>query len=83
MSNRRYERGRENDLLHWLRSVVELVEQYCEGRELIVGGPGMTKDKFIKELPARIKVNHMESICYTDENGLWELMRKERYIKVN
>lgn len=83
MSNRRYERGREMDLIHWLRKVADIIKDnhYYDGRQLIVGGPGMTKERFIKELPEYIanRVSNVESCCYTDENGLYEMIKKSRY----
>lgn len=47
-SQRRFERDRERALQSWLRYIVEKVESY--DMKIIIGGPGMTKDKFIKEL---------------------------------
>ena len=51
-SKNRFQRAREEALKHWLRKVVEIVLGYHEGRNIIVGGPGMTKESFIKELPS-------------------------------
>jgi peptide chain release factor subunit 1 len=50
-SQRRFERDRERALKEWLRSVVDIVKGYSENRNIIVGGCGMTKDLFIKEMP--------------------------------
>jgi peptide subunit release factor 1 (eRF1) len=54
---------------------------YTDGKQLIIGGPGMTKDKFVGEFPISIKnkVLRVTSVGYTDENGLWELAGKSRY----
>lgn len=78
----RFQRGREEALKHWLRKVAEIVVGYHEGRSIIVGGPGMTKDKFIEELPSwlRLRVSEVRSVGYTNESGLWELMKMERYV---
>jgi peptide subunit release factor 1 (eRF1) len=80
-SQRRFERDRERALKGWLRMVVDVLKDYHEGRNIIVGGCGMTKDLFIKELPRNIqeKVTDVRSVGYTDENGLWELMKVSRY----
>ena len=50
-SQMRFQRDRERALQSWLRSVLEQVKQLHNGRDIIIGGPGMTKDKFIKEFP--------------------------------
>lgn len=81
-SERRFERGREEALKHWLRKVLEIVLQYHDNRQLIVGGPGMTKDAFVKEMPDWLaqRIIRTTSVGYTTENGLWELMGKSRYV---
>lgn len=80
-SERRFERGREEALKHWLRKVLEIAIESHMGRQLIVGGPGMTKAAFVKEMPDWLakKVIRTDSVGYTNENGLWELMGKSRY----
>lgn len=78
-SAQRFERGRDEAVKQWLRKVVGVVKDVYDGRELIVGGPGMTKDKFVKELPSYIIVKDIRSCGYTDENGLYELMGVSRY----
>ena len=83
-SQRRFERGRDEALKHWLRKVVDVVMRHHEGRRLVIGGPGMTKDRFVKELPGYVadKVDRMESCGYTCDAGLYELLGKSRYAKV-
>ena len=81
-SKERFARGREEALKHWLRKVAENVtHHFPQDGKLVVGGPGMTKDKFIKELPKHVsdKIIMVESCGYTDEAGLWELIKKSRY----
>ena len=51
-SKARFQRGREEALKQWFRKVVDLVRFYQEGRNIVVGGPGMTKDQFLKEFPS-------------------------------
>jgi peptide chain release factor subunit 1 len=81
-SAQRFERGRNEALKHWLRKVRDVVISYGDDRELIIGGPGMTKEKFIKELPGYVaeSIIEVKSVGYTDENGLWELIGSSRYI---
>ncbi len=80
-SNRRFERGREEKLKQWLRAVVDVLIETDRGLPFIVAGPGMTKDKFVEELPQRFqqRVVRTENCGYTDENGLWEVVGKSRY----
>lgn len=80
-SQARFQRGRDEILKFWLRMVGEKLRFYFDGQDIIVGGAGMTKDQFIAELPADMaaKILRVESVGYTDENGLWELLGKSRY----
>lgn len=80
-SQRRFERDRERALLAWLRMVVETLQSLDSGLNVVIGGPGMTKLRFLAELPLELKarVVDMRSAGYTDENGLWELARLSRY----
>ena len=80
-SQRRFERDRDRALVSWLRSVVEILIGLDTGLNVIIGGPGMTKLRFLTELPTDLKgrVVDMRSAGYTDENGLWELARLSRY----
>ena len=80
-SQRRFERDRNRALKEWLRKVVDIVKEYCDNKKIIIGGCGMTKDVFIKELPMYIqeKIIDIRNVGYTDENGLWELIQKSRY----
>lgn len=82
-SQARFQRGRDESVKQWLRTVVEKTIFFSGDRELIIGGAGMTKDKFVNDLPAHIssRIVRVDSVCYTDENGLWELMKKSRYIE--
>lgn len=81
-SQMRFNRGRKEEVKSWLRKVAGVVVRHSEGRDLVVGGAGMTKDEFLGELPAavRARVREVRSVGYTDENGLWELMRMHRYV---
>jgi peptide chain release factor subunit 1 len=51
-SQRRFERGREEKLKHWLRKIVSTIIDLRQNRKMIIGGPGMTKDLLIKEFPS-------------------------------
>jgi len=83
-SQARFGRAREEALTQWLRKVLEIVKPYAVGKQLIIGGPGMTKDEFIKEFSdeLRAQIIRVDSVGYTDENGLYELMGKSRHEKV-
>ena len=83
-SKARFQRGREEALKAWLRKVAEVVTAEVGDRQLVVGGPGMTKDKFIEELPQNVsnKISRVESCGYTDENGVYELQKRSRYVSV-
>jgi peptide chain release factor subunit 1 len=50
-SQRRFERGRAEALKRWLRIVLDALRAADRGQQILVGGPGMTKDQFINELP--------------------------------
>jgi len=50
-SQRRFERGRAEALKAWLRRNVQTLRDLYKNQDIIIGGPGMTKDLFIKELP--------------------------------
>ena len=79
-SAQRFARGREQALKRWLRDVAEKLRLVYDGREIIIGGPGMTKDRFVEELHTDVRnaVKDVRSCGYTDENGLWEMMRLSR-----
>ena len=54
MSQARFQRGHEVALLAWLRKVLSVTESHVRDKEtkLIVGGAGMTKERFLNEMPA-------------------------------
>ena len=81
-SQRRFERGRDEALKHWLRKVADIVKEHHTDRALIIGGPGMTKERFVKELPKHIsdKIIEIRSAGYTNDAGLYEIMKMSRYI---
>ena len=84
-SQRRFERDRNRAFMEWIRMVVEKLRAFHKNQKIIVGGCGMTKDIFVKEMTREMRdsVIDIRSVGYTDENGLWELMRISRYEKVN
>lgn len=83
-SANRFARDRERALKHWLRKVIEKIETTCEGRNIIIGGPGMTKDVMIKDMPVQLrdKIERVGSVGYTDISGLYECLGISRYEKV-
>jgi len=50
-SQRRFERGREEAVKQWLRKVRDVLRAHDRGQDIIVGGAGMTKNRFVEELP--------------------------------
>ena len=80
-SKNRFQRGREEALKGWMRKVAEVVKREHNDEDIIVGGPGMTKNRFIGELPMWLqnRVIDVRNSGYTDENGLHEIMGKSRY----
>lgn len=80
-SAQRFARGREQALKRWLRDVADKLKIIYKGREIVVGGPGMTKDRFVEELHTDVKnkVISVRSVGYTNDSGLWELMNLQRY----
>lgn len=80
-SAQRFARGREEALKHWLRKVADKLRAIYDGRNTIVGGPGMTKDRFIEELHTDVQrtVIDVRSCGYTSDSGLWELLNMSRY----
>ncbi len=83
-SQRRFERLREIAEHEYLKRVAEEVNeifmQVPDLQMLIVGGPGPTKEEFLKlgmlKEPLRQKVKAVLDCCYTDESGIRELMDK-------
>jgi peptide subunit release factor 1 (eRF1) len=59
------------------------LKEYHKDRQIIIGGPGMTKTKFTEYLHPyqKEKIADIKHTGYTDENGLWEMIGMSRYIK--
>jgi peptide chain release factor subunit 1 len=83
-SARRFERLRDNELNEYYKRIAEsaqriLIDQY-KVRGLIVGGPGATKDTFLKEeyLDYRLQGNVVAVLdtSYSGEEGVRELVDK-------
>jgi len=79
-SQHRFERDRDRALKQWLKLVADKVMAFHKDRPITIGGPGMTKQRLIPYLHAYCKVAAVESVGYTDENGLWELAKISRYV---
>lgn len=82
-SKERFARGRDEALKHWLKKVAEIAGDYFNNDDdLIIGGPGMTKDRFVKGLSKNLSDNiiRVESVGYTCEAGLHEMLGKSRYV---
>jgi len=52
MSQARFQRGHEEAVKQWLRKVLDITQSHFEGQRIIVGGAGMTKDRFLNEMPS-------------------------------
>jgi len=80
-SSARFERGRKENLKRWFKKVAYTLQDLHKDRNIIIGGPGMTKDKFMQYLHPyqKDKVIEVKHAGYTDENGLWELTGISRY----
>ncbi|MBM3229606.1 peptide chain release factor 1 [Candidatus Parvarchaeota archaeon] len=79
-SARRYERLIEESIELYYKRVGEAMDKYfvTSVKGVIIGGPGPTKDNFVKMSPFnyQIKVMGVVDTGYTDEQGLRELMAK-------
>jgi peptide subunit release factor 1 (eRF1) len=82
MSQQRMERNHEIAVHHWFasveREVLDVVSRHHTSR-IVVGGPGMTKDQWVKSIksnPLRLLVcPHTYNTGYTDESqGIRELV---------
>jgi len=81
-SSARFERGRKENLKRWFKEIAAITQNHHKERNIIIGGPGMTKNKFIEFLHPyqKEKITQIKHTGYTDENGLWEMMGISRYI---
>ncbi len=83
-SQRRYQRLVEESIEKYYKRVGEAVDEHFLGRVkgMIVGGPGPTKDAFLKMKPFnyQIKVMGIVDGGYTDEYGIREVLAKSESI---
>ncbi|MEM4295405.1 MAG: peptide chain release factor aRF-1 [Candidatus Anstonellales archaeon] len=79
-SARRYERLIEEAIERFYKKVGEAMDKHFLGKVkgIIVGGPGPTKDYFLKESPFNYqhKILGVVDTGYADENGVYEIMNK-------
>lgn len=82
-SQQRFARGREESIGEYHSRVSDIINKTFESSEfkirgLIVGGPGPSKESFIKQntLNYQIKVLGVYDTGYTDEFGLHEMIEK-------
>lgn len=83
-SSQRFERLREQALMDFLKRVAEAANREFLGEEdiraILVGGPGPTKERFLKEEllknEVRDKVNSVFDTGYSSEQGIKELVNK-------
>jgi peptide chain release factor subunit 1 len=79
-SARRYERLIEEAIERFYKKVGESMDQHFLGKVkgIIIGGPGPTKEYFLKEAPFNYqhKILGVLDTGYADENGIYEIMNK-------
>jgi peptide chain release factor subunit 1 len=81
-SQMRFNRSRQESLKRWIRKVADALFQFYDNKKIVIGGPGMVKDTLVEELHPYVKSHLVEvkSVGYSNENGLYELMKIERYV---
>jgi len=82
-SSKRFSRAREEDIGQYYTEVADAVNMLFQQKDfkirgVIVGGPGPTKENFVKsnKLNYQVKMLGMFDTGYTDESGLDELIEK-------
>ena len=71
-SQRRFERGRTEELKHWLKDVAENINKFHDNRPIYLGCNSIYKNKLKKYLNKTIKIAYEKSVSI-DDNCLWEL----------
>ena len=77
-SQRRFERGRTEELKHWFKTVADNVDKYCLNRKVYLGCNSIYKNKMLKYINKSIDITYKKSISI-DDNCLWELAGVSRY----
>lgn len=91
MSQKRYDRIRDDALNEFFRKVAEVASQLLLQQQdlkgVIIGGPGPTKDSFVKgeylHYELRKKLLGVKDISYTGEYGLEELVKRSEDLLEN
>lgn len=79
-SQRRFERGRDEALKHWLKEITEKIEYYRNGRNIYLGCNNIYKNRLKKYLnPKTAESIISEKSVSIDDNCLWELAGVSRY----
>ncbi len=79
-SQRRFERGRNEALKHWIKKICEKIEYYKNERTIYLGCNNIYKSKLKKYM--NIKTSQsiiIEKSVSIDDNCLWELAGVSRY----
>lgn len=79
-SAKRFEGDRRRAKKEWIHKIADKIFALYDGREVIIGGPGMFKDELAKNLHSYITVSEIKNADYTNENGLYGLIGISRYI---
>lgn len=77
-SQRRFERGRIEELKHWLKVVAESIDKYHLNRKVYLGCNSIYKNKMLKYMNKSIDITYKRSVS-VDDNCLWELAGVSRY----
>lgn len=76
-SQRRYEKNRELELIHWIKDIADKIN-HLERYQLILAGPAQTKEKLVKYLDKSIDILNIVDVGYTTEQGIWEAIEKSQ-----
>lgn len=77
-SQRRFERGRIEELKHWLKVVADSIDKYYLGRKVFLGCNSIYKNKMLKYMNKSIDITYKRSVS-VDDNCLWNLAGVSRY----
>lgn len=79
-SQRRFERGRNEALKHWMKEIAEKIEYYQNGRTMYLGCNSIYKNRLKKYLNPKIVQSIIsEKSVSIDDNCLWEIAGLSRY----
>lgn len=79
-SQRRFERGREMELIQWLKEVSYNISKIVATNDIILAGPAETKQKLLQYLtePVRNRIVSIVDVGYTNEAGIYEAIERSK-----